>query len=443
MYQFDRAERSLWESDPASIGVDAEPLVGDTETEVAIIGGGYTGLSAAYHLGRDFDVECRVLEAGHLGWGASGRNGGFCSIGGTAVELDTLMKRYGLEETRAYYQAQVEAVRLVRELITEERIDARLQGDAELEVAHTPRAFELLKAHAEQSRRYLALDRSTVTAERFKEQFFDSTEQHGALVTKPTFGLHPLRYLRGLAGAAKRHGSHLHPRSEVLEWSRTRDRHVLATATGTVRARSVILATNAYMPEYLRYEFDARALPVLSAIVVTRPLSAAELAAHGWQTECPAINCRHLLNYFRLLPDKRFLFGGRGHTTGSAEGTARNFRRLIDLLWQFWPEWRVVDIDYRWHGLVCFTRRLTPSIGRLDDDASVYFAFGYHGNGVNTATWAGKQLAAWVGLGGVRQAPALPAPVRGLPARFPLAALRLSYLQARIAWLGLKDRCGR
>ena len=100
---------------------------------------------------------------------------------------------------------------------------------------------------------------------------------------------------------------------------------------------------------------------------------------------------------------------------------------------------RDVPIDDRWHGFVCFTRRLTPAIGRLDEDPSVFFAFGYHGNGVNTAVWSGKQLARWRGKG---KRPALPPPVLGMPRRFPLPALRRHYLGARIGWLGLLDHIG-
>jgi glycine/D-amino acid oxidase-like deaminating enzyme len=181
---------------------------------------------------------------------------------------------------------------------------------------------------------------------------------------------------------------------------------------------------------------------MISAIIVTRPLTADEQAAQQWQTASPAITARRILNYYRLLPDNRLLFGGRGHSTGSEEGARRTFSRLRGQLGQLWPQWREVEIDYRWHGLICITLRLTPCVGRLDDDPSVLFAYGYHGNGLNTSTWSGQQLAAWIGQSGARDGPfpdAVPALMRGISRRFPLASLRLRYLQARLAVFRLQD----
>jgi glycine/D-amino acid oxidase-like deaminating enzyme len=109
---------------------------------------------------------------------------------------------------------------------------------------------------------------------------------------------------------------------------------------------------------------------------------------------------------------------------------------------RLWPHWQAVDIDYRWHGLICITLRLTPCIGRLDEDPSVLFAYGYHGNGLNTATWSGLQLADWIARDGAspaRYPDSVPLMMRGISRRFPLAALRLRYLQARLAVFRLQD----
>jgi glycine/D-amino acid oxidase-like deaminating enzyme len=192
------------------------------------------------------------------------------------------------------------------------------------------------------------------------------------------------------------------------------------------------------MPEHLHEAFAGRPMPMISAILVTRPLGKDEVEAHAWKTSCPSITARNLLNYFRLLPDNRFLFGGRGHSTGGDSGTEANFRLLQSRIRQLWPEWSGVEIEYRWQGLVCFTRRLIPSIGQVDDDSSVYFAFGYHGNGVNTAIWSGRELAKWIARGGDMPT-GIPAMVRGLSPRFPLAALRLWYLRARLAMFQAAD----
>ena len=442
MYRFGEPEPSFWEATQGDTVLAATPLIGDEQCEVAIIGGGYTGLSAAYHLGRDHQVDARVLEAGHIGWGASGRNGGFCGIGGSSLELDDMISRYGLEEARKYYQSQVRAVELVREIISEEGIDSPMQGDAELKVACSPRAYAEVQESAHKQQRLLGLDTRVLTREQFREQYFDFPDLQGAATLRPTFGLHPLRFARGLAAAAARQGARLHPHSEVLEWTNDGAAHLLTTKGGTVRARYVVLATNGFTPEHLLPAFHGRSLPIISAIVVTRPLRDDELSAHAWQTDSPAITSCHLLNYFRLLPDKRFMWGGRGSSGGAPEGAARNFAALIAKMHAVFPQWHKVGIDYRWHGLICMTRRLTPAIGRLEDDPSVYFGFGFHGNGVNTATWAGQRISDWLGgsRSDARGTPdSLPAVVRGLSGRFPLASLRLLYVQARIAMFRLTD----
>lgn len=427
LYQFDTPQPSYWEATADAAEIDDEPLAGSQSCDVAIIGGGYTGLSAALHLARDYHVDVRVLDAGHIGWGASGRNGGFCCTGGTGVHRQDLVRLVGIDNTREYYAAQIEAVELVRQLAVDEDIDYQPQGDAEVEVAHTPKAFTRLQKDFSLLTETLGLQAELCSPAECAERFYDSTEQYGALVTRPAFGLHPLRYCRGLARAAIRRGAILHRHSEVIEWKAGENGgHRLLTNGGSLQARKVIFASNGFMPEQLHEEFFARTIPVISAIVVTRPLTEDERAAHRWITSSPAINSRRILNYFRLLPDNRFMFGGRGDVDGSVAGERHTYEQLIRTLGTIWPRWSAVDIDYRWHGLICMTASLCPTVGQLENDGSVYFGFGYHGNGVNTATWTGRQLANWIGTG--REPDELPAIVRGLSRRYPLPALRKSYL---------------
>lgn len=443
MYRFDRPEPSYWESTAGKQVPQATPLTTNEQCDVAIIGGGYTGLSAAYHLCRDSNLDVCVLEAGHIGWGASGRNGGFCSIGGDALGGEAMVERYGLDEARAYYRCQVDAIQLVRDLIVDEKIDSPRQGDGEVAIACSERGFEKLKDHAEFQFRMLGLDTKVVTRDKFTERYFDSPLQHGAVILRPTFGLHPLRFVQGLARAAEWQGARLHSLSEVIEWSKDGQHHVLTTKGGGVRAKQVVVATNGFCPEHLHTDLKGRSMPVISSIVVTRPMTPDELALQRWQTESPSITAVKLLNYYRVLPDGRFMFGGRGSANGSDRSAADNYTVLIARLHELFPKWHDIEIDYRWHGLVCMTRRMTPAIGRLDDDPSVFFAFGYHGNGVNTATWSGQQVAQWLASSGRQEQTTpdwLPGMIRGMPERLPLASLRLTYLQAMIGAFRLVQR---
>jgi glycine/D-amino acid oxidase-like deaminating enzyme len=442
MYRFDQLQPSYWEATAGRSDFRCEPLLADDSCEVAIIGGGYTGLSTAYHLAKYHNIEARVLDAGHFGWGASGRNGGFCSIGGSSLGLSRQFRKYGQEHVRHFYQSQVEAVELVRSLIQDERIDAQMVGDAELDVAHSEKAFTELRQRAERQCRLLGLDVDVVTAHQYKREYFDSTEQYGATRLKPTFGLHPMRYLLGLAAASDRQGVKLHRDSEVLAWSKAGSEHLLTTRSATLKSKYVVMAANGYMPESIHPDFYARSLPVISAIVVTRPLTDDERLEHNYRTMTPAINSRKVLNYFRLLPDNRFMFGGRGSSSGQDDAAGKTYDQLVRRLRQLWPAWKNVQIDYRWHGLICMTLRQTPCVGRLPEDPSVFYGFGYHGNGVNTSTWTGKQIADWLACSSLADASvpkALPVMMQGLSGRFPLPALRRHYLQARIALFRLTD----
>jgi glycine/D-amino acid oxidase-like deaminating enzyme len=429
---------SYWEHTADERSKAFQSLQGEVSFDVAVIGGGYTGLSTAMHLARNHQVSVCVLESGHMGWGASGRNGGFGCFPASKLDLDQLISRYGLDETRRFYAAQLDGLQLIRDLCSEEEIDCDLVGDGNLEVAHKPDCMPGLVEYSAELRRHFGVRCRVLDAAEFRDSAFDSEEQFGGLHIGAGFGLHPLKLATGLAESAGRHGAVLYPHREVVTWARTGNRHLLTTSGGRVKATRVVVASNGYTQEGLHPTFDRRLLPAMSNIITTRPLTEEELAAHRWKTLNPVCNTRTLLFYFRLLPDNRLLFGARGDTTGTARDGEKMKNWMVRRLGEVFPHWRDVQISHYWRGLVCVTRKMTPSIGRDTDDPSVYYGFGYHANGVNTAPWAGQQIAEMIARGddGADRVPVI---CRGLPRVFPLASLRLWYLRSAYQYYRFTD----
>jgi len=429
---------SYWEESAPPLPVETPKLVSDTTCEVAVIGAGFTGLSAALHLARDHGVDVRVLDMGEPGWAASGRNGGFCCLGGTKASHETLAKRHGVDEARRFARAQLAAIDLVRDLMHSEDIDVDAFGEGEYEVAHTPRHVDGLRAEIDRMKAIYGLEPRIVPKEDLRQAGTAMGGAEAALFVPVGFGLHPMKYVRGLCAAAVRRGARVHGHSAVTGWKKADGWHHLTTPGGTVRAKTVIVATNGYTPEGLHPGMDGRALPALTNIITTRPLTEAEREAQGWTTPVPAYDSRILLHYFRLLPDGRFLLGARGGLDAGPESVAAMKAHMIGRLQAMFPDWGDVGISHFWRGFVCLAADLVPHVARMPDDGSVIQALAYHGNGVSIGTWSGRaaaQLAA-------RAAPdteIVPA-VAGQPMpKFPLPGLRTLYLRGAYATYWLKD----
>ncbi|MEI8179296.1 FAD-binding oxidoreductase [Aestuariivirga sp.] len=435
-FHFNRAVDSYWEASADPLGIETPPLRAEESCEVAIIGAGFTGLSAALELALQ-GVDVRVLEAGHVGWGASGRNGGFACIGSHKLSYPKMINRYGLDATKRYYETMRQSVALVRENIGRFNIDAWATGEGEVTLAHLPSRVQELRDEQAYLRQTFGDMTEFLSKDDLKAQGLDGPGFFAGLKGNVGFGVHPLNYVRGLARAANGAGAKIHGRSQLIRWEETGDGHRLHTQEGLLKAGQVIVATNGYTPEDVSPRHAGRIMPALSSIAVTRPLTDAERRAQGWTSALMAYDSRKLLHYFRLLPNGRFLFGGRGGTNASDEGGDAYRPVLIKAFAELFPAWATVEITHYWRGFVCLSNDLVPYIGALDEKKTVWTAIAYHGNGVAMGSWSGRAVARLLTKKTAREELS-PVLTRRL-SRFPLPAFRPLYLKGAYVWYGWED----
>lgn len=401
-------------------------LQGDVSVDVAIVGGGFTGVSAALHLA-EAGASVAVLEAETPGWGASGRNGGFCCLGGSKLSHSAMVRQYGDSAAQDYAQAEEDAVNLVADLLNAHQIDADVHSKGETQLAHSPRAMEKLRRHAEAPGQIH--EPADLPSLGLGGTFY------GGYTTPVGFGLNPRKYLFGLANAARDAGAHLFQQSAVQSIRRGQSGLEVRTTAGQIKASNVLICTNGYSSEDVPAWMSGRYLPTQSTVLVTRPLSEAELQAQGWTSDQMSYDTRNLLHYFRLMPDRRFLFGMRGGLRSSPRVEAAIRQKAIKDFRKMFPEWAGVEATNMWSGMVCLSRKLTPYVGPVPDQPGLFAGFAYHGNGVAMGTYCGRALAR-LALG---QEAGLPLPISRAPARFPLGRWRRALLPPSYAAMALAD----
>lgn len=408
-YDATRWPDSYWRASCAELP-PCPALHGETRADVVIIGAGYAGLNAALELVEQHGADVMVLEAGQPGWGASGRNGGFCCLGGARLPDGAIRRGFGETAVAEWACYERAAIARVRGNLARYGIDAQVTEPGELLLADSPRAWAQMQA-APLPKGARLLDRATLRSEGLQTGAY-----LGGLYIPDGFGLHPYAYVTGLARAALAAGVRIHGDSRALSLAKAADGWRITTAQGVVRARQVLVATNGYSDEVLLPWLKGRILPAISNIMVTRPLSRAELGAQGWTRTLMAYDKRMLLHYFRLLPDNRLMFGARGGLSfqpRSVTDFAARARAEFDLIF---PAFALVEADYHWNGLVCLTASRAPYIGPVPGEDGLFCALGWHGNGVAAASEGGRRAAS--ALMGDGTAP--PAITRSPPPRFLL-----------------------
>jgi len=429
-----------WWLDSAGDTVECADLAGEENPrcEIAIIGGGFTGLSAAYHLVKDHGADVRVLDAAYPGFGGSGRNGGFVGPGATKLGLSQITQRVGVEENKRFQSWQWDSVELVAALLDAENIDADKTGTTEIEFAHKPNRVKDLRDGAAFLQKTYGSNARFLDRDECAEHGLAGPQVHGGLMFPGCFGVHPLKYVRGLARAAQKHGVVIHDNAPVEGWRKEGDEHVLMTPKGELRAKKVIIGTNGYTAEDTNPGLAGRVMPALSNILITRPLTSEEQKAQGWTTTDITFDSRKLLHYVRLLPDGRFLFGGRGGWDASPGGKARMRAYMEKQFREMFPAWAHVEFTHFWNGFICMTYDLVAHVGNPQGDATVWSGLAYHGSGVAAATGTGR-LVAKLAAGAITLDKDVPAIMRGIPPKFPFPALRTQYLRGAYWWYHMKD----
>lgn len=390
---------TYWKATAGEPPADDGPIVEDVDTDVAIIGGGYTGLSCAYSLAGQYGTKVLVLEAHRPGWGCSGRNGSFIRPAIGRLSWQACVDRYGVDIARGLFAQAHRALATMRELIRVGQIDCQQQPDGWLKVAHHPTRVEALQREQRLLRDTFGYEVEFMDAPALKERSFISDEGFGALRFPEAFSAHPLRVALGLVRMARNAGARVHSQSPVIEWRRDGAIHRLRTPSGTVCARHVVIATNGYSTEKLHPSLESRLIPVLSNIIVTRPLSEQERRDSGFISTDIMTDTRKVLNYYRLLPDGRVLLGSRGAIKESPQGNEKIRQVLLTTLKTKFPAFSDVTVDYHWGGWVALSLDSMPRIHSPEDDNSISYAIGYNGSGTSAAVYAGRVLADRLGGG--------------------------------------------
>ncbi|MFP3551803.1 FAD-binding oxidoreductase [Paraburkholderia sp. SIMBA_049] len=379
------AARSPVTDAPVSTGA---PLACDLIVDVAIIGAGYSGLAAAYALQKR-GVDCAVFDANPVGWGASGRNGGVVSSK-FRLSFPSIASTYDLDTARRMHRLAHDGVRVVEQFVDEFKLErVRFEHTGSLRCAHTERAFASIRAEADWVRTQLGdasmsvLSREEITHETGSNGFV------GGVLSADAGTILPLEYVCGIARALTARGVPIYEATPILDMTRVQEGVMLRAPGGSVRAKQVIVATNAYSNlTEATSSYQRELVPFRSAMIATERLSA-ELDAKLMVNGRSYTETRRMMKWFRKV-DGRMLFGGRD--AFGKEGQATGFDALQRAMVALFPDLAGVRVEYGWSGYVGMTFNALPHVGRSDDATT--FCLGYNGAGVAMASLIGQHAAA-------------------------------------------------
>lgn len=422
---------------------DDGPITHDVETDVVIIGSGYTGVTASIFLAQEHGIKAVILEANRTAWGCSTRNGGQAQCASGRLKRSEWIKRWGMDTALRMHQECVDGMETFKTLIAD--IDCDAQPGGHLYVAHREKMMPVLEKEAQLLRTTFNYDVKMLDANTVRTQWINDHEACGAMQEPEGIGIHAGKLAFGYLKKARALGVKVHPSSPVQGWETRGGFHYLKTPGGVVKARRVGVATGGYTHNGLHRKLKNRILPILSNSIVTRPLSDAEVQQFGFHSTQFVTDTRILRHYYRLMPDNRVQIGSRSAVTGNDAPQKKYEQMLIQDMYRKFPGMTGIDIDYSWWGWVDVSHDMMPRIFQPDPSLSIFYALGYGGNGVMYSAQAGKRLAQLVaGKGGELNLPIfkseLPFPnVREMVVSEAFAPFRRVGQRFLYRWYHLKD----
>jgi glycine/D-amino acid oxidase-like deaminating enzyme len=381
-------EHNYWLTTSEFPQTEDRPL--PTRVDVAVIGAGFTGLSAAHALARR-GTKVAVLESQTIGWGASSRNGGMV-LTGMKLGVNKLISMYGREPTRRMYAASLESINCVEQIVREEQIACDFFRCGHLEVACKQKHFDDYARQAEVIAREFQHELRVVQKKDLGGEI-GSSIYYGGMVDQVSAGVNPARYVAGLGRAAINAGAEICERTRAVnvqpESQQGDAGWRINTSRGSLWAREVFVGTSGYTGRATP-ALQKKIIPIGSFIITTEVLSD-KLAAELSPRNRMIYDSKNYLYYYRLTPDRRMLFGGRAAFFPENDQTIRRSaeilrRGMIDV----YPQLRDARIDYVWGGTLDFAFDIMPHAGQID---GMYYAVGYAGHGVAMATYQGQKMA--------------------------------------------------